>query len=291
MVLLFLCYREIMFQKTIKKEIHLEGIGVHSGLRSTVTLRPADPNTGIIITNKKIPNEAIVLGTCLPEQAMHATVIKSKTWAISTIEHLLAAISGLEIDNVSIEIDGIEVPILDGSALPFLQALENVGIEEQNVKKTFLTPKHKIKFEEDGRFIEITPAQDPSLIFDYTVDFEHPLIEGNELKGTLTKAYFCKEIAPARTFGFLEQLPFLRKHGLAKGTTLGNTVVVGDNIFLNSRRFSNEFIRHKLLDLVGDLALLGKNLAGTIKAHKTGHSFNRKVIEHFLQNKEKWTTL
>jgi UDP-3-O-[3-hydroxymyristoyl] N-acetylglucosamine deacetylase len=253
-------------------------------------LSPSAPNSGITLINTNFPDNPLIVGTFVPEPAMHATVIKGQSFAVSTIEHLLATIAGLEIDNVKIEIDGPEVPIFDGSALPFVQAIESVGLETQESKKRFLTPKRTLKFEDEDRFLEIIPDYDHShmLTFDYSLDFAHPLMQESQFRCNITAEFFTKEIAPARTFGFLQQLPFLRKHGLAKGTTLGNTVVVGDNTFLNSTRFSNEFIRHKLLDLIGDLSLLGKNLVGSIKAHKTGHNFNRKVIEHFLNNRDQW---
>ena len=280
-------------QKTIKKEIFLEGIGVHSGERSSVRLRPADSNSGIILTNKSHPNDTIKIGSVIPEHAMHATILKAKTWAISTIEHLMATLSGLEIDNALVEIDGSEAPIFDGSALPFVQAIHKAGILEQSVPRRFLTPKQTISFEKDGRFIEIKPAteNDCSLTFDYSITFDHPLVPPGRLQATLTPDYFAREIAPARTFGFLEQLPMLRQHGLAKGTTLGNTVVVGDELFLNQLRFPDEFVRHKLLDLIGDLALAGKPIAGLVTAKKTGHSFNRLVIEHLITNPEQWKTI
>ncbi|MCK4517263.1 UDP-3-O-[3-hydroxymyristoyl] N-acetylglucosamine deacetylase [Candidatus Babeliales bacterium] len=280
-------------QKTIKKDIFLEGIGVHSGEKSSVRLIPADPNSGILLTNKSHPNDPIKIGSVIPEHAMHATILRTKTWAVSTIEHLMAALSGLEIDNLLVEIDGSEAPIFDGSALPFVQAIFAVGTQEQDVPRRFLTPKQPISFEEDGRFIEIKPATegDLSLTFDYSITFDHPLVPPGNIRTTLTPDYFAKEIAPARTFGFLEQLPMLRQHGLAKGTTLGNTVVVGDEHVLNQLRFPDEFVRHKLLDLIGDLALAGKPLAGSITAKKTGHSFNRLVIEHLITHPEQWKTI
>lgn len=277
-------------QKTIKKEISLEGVGVHSGRYATVYIRPAQANSGITIMNKAFPDKPLVLGAHVPEAAMHATVIKLDTWAISTIEHVLAALSGMEIDNATVEIEGFEVPILDGSALPFVHAINRAGIEELSVARKFLTPKETLFFEEDGRTLEVVPAKQDSytLSFEYSTDFDHHLIRDKKLTGTLSPAFFAKEIAPARTFGFLNQLPFLRKHGLALGSTLGNTVVIGEEECLNALRFKDEFIRHKLLDLIGDLTLLGRPLAGTIKAHKTGHNFNRKVIEHYITYPEMW---
>jgi len=286
-----------MYQKTIKKEVFLEGIGVHSGERSALTLKPSGPDQGITIENKGFEDK-ILLGTVVPEQAMHATIVKSKQWAVSTIEHLVAAIIGLGIDNIAIEIEGgefqrVETPILDGSALPFVHALLEAGLQEQKPAKKFLTPKNKLRFEEDGRFIEILPTkgQETRLSFSYSIDFQHPLIRAATMSGELSQQFFINEIAPARTFGFLEQLPLMRKHGLAKGANLGNSVVASKEIFLNDRRFKDEFIRHKLLDLIGDLGLLGKNLVGKVKAHKTGHAFNRKVVEHFVNNPNEWRVI
>jgi UDP-3-O-[3-hydroxymyristoyl] N-acetylglucosamine deacetylase len=279
-------------QKTIKKEISLQGIGVHSGLPVKILLKPAKPNSGIIFLSTNSDMEQIKIGSVIPEEAMHATVLRSKNWALSTIEHLLSAISALHIDNITIEVDGAEIPIFDGSALPFIHAFLDVGIEEQLDQKIFLTPKEKIEFKDgEGRFIIINPADDENrydLLFDYSVDFKHPLAGKGNLKGIFSEKFFIEEISPARTFGFLNQLPYLRHHNLAKGVSLGNTVVIGDDEFINERRFDDEFVRHKFLDLIGDLACLGKNLVGTITAAKTGHSFNRKVVEHFIQNPDLW---
>ena len=291
-------------QKTISRDISIEGVGVHTGKHSVVKIHPATPDSGIIILNKFLPDEPIHVGKIIPEQTMHATVLKSKSWGVSTIEHLIAAIVGLEIDNVLIEISGIEaqrieIPIIDGSALPFVQAIKKVGIKEQEKQKKFITPKKPIFFEENNRFLQIEPqakpaTPDPKNLFlkiDYSVEFEHPLVKNKSFSETISPDFFSTQIAPARTFGFLEQLPILRKHGLANGATLGNTVVVGEDSFLNTLRFEDEFIRHKILDLIGDLGLLGKNLVGTIKAHKTGHNFNRLVIEHFINRPEEWQIL
>ena len=286
-----------MNQKTIKNEICFEGLGVHFGTKSKVILKPSSQDAGIVFVNPKFPLNKIELGKIIPELAMHASVIKHENLMISTVEHLMAAISSFGIDNLVIEVHGLEVPILDGSAAPFVYEIEKTGILEQCVKKTFLTPKEKISFEDkEGRSIEVLPAAfsdtsnsyDTNLYFEYLADFQHPLVGKDSLAGVLDSEYFSCHIAAARTFGFLEQLPFLRRHGLAKGTTLGNTVVIGEEEFINNKRFENEFVRHKLLDLFGDLALLGKNLAGSIKAKKTGHSFNRLIVQHFVEHPEKW---
>ena len=289
-----------MNQKTIKNEICFEGLGVHFGIKSKVILKPSSQDTGIVFVNPKFPLNKIELGKIIPEVAMHASVIKHENLMISTVEHLMAAISSFGIDNLVIEVHGLEIPILDGSAAPFVYEIEKAGVLEQSINKTFLTPKEKISFEDkEGRSIEVLSAAfsdtsnsyDTNLYFEYFADFQHPLVGKDSLAGVLDSEYFSCQIAAARTFGFLEQLPFLRRHGLAKGTTLGNTVVIGEEEFINDKRFENEFVRHKLLDLFGDLALLGKNLAGSIKAKKTGHSFNRLIVQHFVEHPEKWTLI
>jgi UDP-3-O-[3-hydroxymyristoyl] N-acetylglucosamine deacetylase len=201
------------------------------------------------------------------------------------------------LDNILIEIDGFEVPILDGSALPFAQVILDAGLQEQSVIKKYVTSRQVLRFEDSktDRFIEIVPAIQASdrsfaceLKIDYSADFNHKLIGASNFNCVLTQDFFIKEIAPARTFGFLEQLPMIRKHGLAKGTSLGNTVVLSNEGFLNEPRFEDECIRHKVLDLIGDLGLLGLQLIGQVKACKTGHNFNREVVASFISNPEKW---
>ncbi len=286
-----------MKQKTIKKLFSITGIGVHNGILSTIELSPAAVNTGIVFINKQAPGEFMKIGTIVPEAAPHATVIKYNNWAVSTVEHLMAALWALDIDNITIQVDGAmtEIPILDGSGLPFIQALQEEGeVVEQDAQKIFITPKSEIVIEDtNGRFIKLfacknQPGENFSLGLSYAAAFEHSLLGEQNFTGFTTQEFFVREIAPARTFGFLEQLPMLRQHKLALGSSLGNSVVVGPEGFLNELRFEDEFVRHKVLDLIGDLALLGKKLVGTVQAHKTGHSFNRRIIEHFIKHPECW---
>lgn len=277
-----------LLQKTIKREVSIKGIGVHSGEPSTITLKPSRENSGITIKNTHFPQEPISIGEIIPEQTMHATVIKGKSWGVSTIEHIMAAISGLDLDNISIEIEGFEAPIIDGSSLPFVHLIEQAEVLEQKESKKFLKPKNEIVIEDENKSIKITPNNSLTFSYEYSIDFNHPLVKNNTIAGNLNPEEFKNNIAPARTFGFLSQLPFLRQHGLAKGTNLGNTVVIGEEFFLNNCRFEDEFIRHKLLDLIGDLSLLGKKLSAKVVAHKTGHNFNRKVIEHYIKNPSEW---
>lgn len=284
-------------QKTLKKEFFIEGIGVHSGLNSRVLLKPAPPNSGVVVRNANFPDMNIEIGKVIPIKAKYATVLSYESWSISTLEHLLAAVSTLGVDNLIIDVDGPEVPIMDGSAYPFVKEILKVGVEEQNYRKLFLTPKKPLLFknEREGRLIEISPAQekkegqlDKNLYVEYEADFGHPLVGEGKINCCLSKDLFIKEIAPARTFGFIEELPVLRKNGLAKGASLNNTLVIGENGYLNKRRFKDEFVRHKLLDMIGDMALLGKKLIGNVKAKRTGHGFNRLVVEHYVNKPEEW---
>jgi UDP-3-O-[3-hydroxymyristoyl] N-acetylglucosamine deacetylase len=282
-------------QKTIKNEVVFSGIGVHSGAPATLIIRPNRDGTGIIFHHDQFKEEPILIGSVMPENAVHATVIKQKQWLISTIEHLMAMFHVLGITHANVYVFGTEVPILDGSALPFVHGILEVGIQDLLADSCFLTTRENVIISDNqGRIIELVPAEkidtqrDCGLYIDYTADFANLLLGFSHFSAQITADFFVREIAPARTFGFLEQLPLLRRHGLARGASLGNTVVIGREEYLNDRRFTDECIRHKVLDLLGDLALLGKPFAGKIRAVKTGHSFNRLVIEHYLKNPELW---
>lgn len=282
-------------QKTVKNEILFHGIGVHSGLPVTMALRPNYSGTGIMFHNELFQDEPISIGFVVPENAMHATVIKQSRWGISTIEHLMAVLHVLGITQVHVYVSGTEVPILDGSALPFVHGVHEIGLQELADDVWYVTPKETLTFSDDqGRLLEVVPAswcngcRDVGLYIDYTADFSNPLLGTSHFVGHMTSDLFVRDIAPARTFGFLEQLPLLRQHGLARGSSLGNTVVIGNEEFLNERRFADECVRHKVLDLLGDLALLGKPLSGKVRAVKTGHNFNRRVVEHYLTKQNLW---
>ena len=281
-------------QATIQKSISFSGIGVHSGSVSTVTIHPALMGTGIVFKNAKNLEQKITVGNVIPEIAMHATVIRGghdNKWAVSTIEHLMAAVSMAGLDHVQIIVDGPEIPILDGSALPFVYGICDAGIVFFDAPKQFVTPKETLVFSDnDGRRIEIISNKTGELFIDYKADFMHPLAGPATFASVINQDVFMHEIAPARTFGHLEQLPFLRQHGLARGTSLGNTVVIGQEL-LNDMRFADECVRHKVLDLLGDMSMAGMRIAGTIKANKTGHAFNRLVALHVIQNPEKWDVL
>lgn len=283
-------------QKTVAREVVFTGIGVHSGACARVIVKPNVDKTGIVFHHKDYPGDEIVIGKVIPELAMHATVVKARSWYLSTIEHLMAAFHMLGIAQAHVYVDAFEIPILDGSALGFVQGFLDVGLSSCEEDLSFLTPRQTLSFaDEQGRSIEIAPFDQASLggeaamlHISYVADFSNPLLGRSYFEGGLTACTFIDHIAPARTFGFLEQLPMLRSHGLARGASLGNTVVLSNEEFLNDRRFEDECVRHKVLDFLGDVALLGYPLAGSVCAVKTGHSFNRRVVEHFLTTPDQW---
>lgn len=277
-------------QKTLCKEVSFEGIGVHSALPSRIVLKPSAPDSGIVITSMRFPGEKVKIGTIVPTRAMYATVIRNKSVTFSTIEHVMAALKILNIDNVLIEVEGEEFPILDGSSFPFTEKMMQVGVQEQAARKIFITPRTVLFFEEGDRSLMIIPAEknDHDLRLEYDAAFDNPLAGPSTMSCSLSEEYGRVELAPARTFGFLNQLPFMKQHGLAQGASLENTVVISETGVINEKRFNDECLRHKVLDLVGDLTLLGKSLIGTVKAKRTGHAFNRLVIEHFVNNPHEW---
>jgi len=284
------------YQQTLAAALVISGIGVHTGKLSVIRLVPAGVDHGIIFTHQKFPNDFIKIGSVVPENAMHATVLKCGTWSLSTVEHLMAALYMLGVDNVLIEVDGFEIPILDGSALPFVQSIQEVGLKVQESKKRYLVPSKELNFADDqGRSMKIVPCKSSEQRMDsFGISIEYEFVQSSpyfgatRFKDNVSQSLFFEKVSPARTFGFLEQLPYLRKHGLAQGTNLGNTVVMSADGVINEMRFPDECVRHKVLDLIGDLALLGHFLKANICAKGTGHSFNRLVIQDYIEKPENW---
>lgn len=284
----FLLARKLMNQATIDSIIVFQGIGVHSGAYSKLVLHPAESDFGIVFRNAYDHAQFITIGKVVPLKAMHATVLSVNGWALSTVEHLLAALYVCGITNLLIDVYGGEIPILDGSALPFYMGIQNHVIKQER-KLKIIKPARILEFNDnEGRCMTITPVLDHVLTLDYEADFQHPRIGRQSMKLALNKDIFSQDIAPARTFGFLEQLPFLRHHKLGLGTSLGNSLVYGMTEPLNQPRFIDECVRHKVLDLIGDLALIGGFLCAAVAAVKTSHSFNRVVVEDIVKHPENW---
>jgi UDP-3-O-[3-hydroxymyristoyl] N-acetylglucosamine deacetylase len=276
-------------QRTIKDEVSLSGIGLHSGNDVTVTLKPAAPDTGLkfirIDTNPPCGIEADISRVV---DARLATTLGRDGITISTTEHLMGALFGLGIDNLVIEINSSEVPIMDGSAAPFVDLIKTTGIEEQGVPKQFIHILRPLKVSSDDAEISLLPSKGFKIT--YTIDFNHQLIANQSCRVYFSEITFEREIGRARTFGLLKDLQALKTNGLAKGGSVENAIVVGDDYILNEEglRFPEEFVRHKVLDLIGDIALLGKPLMGHIIAHKSGHHLHHQLIREILKNQSVW---
>lgn len=278
-------------QLTLKQSLSCSGIGVHSGKKANIIIRPAAENHGIRFKRTDLPGTADiqVLFKTVVDTSL-ATVIGCQGVIVSTIEHLMAAFTGLGIDNALVEIDGYEMPIMDGSAKEFTSRIMEAGIKEQNALKCFFIVKKPITFHENEKYVTVSP--DSGFKITCAIDFDNPLIGYQELTFDLFCDNFKKTISPARTFGFLQDLAYLKQFGLGRGGSLENAVVIDNDKILNQDglRFTDEFVRHKLLDCLGDFALLGMPVQGHIKTYKSGHALNHAFIKKFLMEKNSWTT-
>jgi UDP-3-O-[3-hydroxymyristoyl] N-acetylglucosamine deacetylase len=264
-----------MRQHTIRKPVGIEGVGLHSGKVARITLAPAPADAGIVFrvrsTGERIPAraESVV-------NAHYATTVGVNGTRIQTVEHLMAAVSGLGIDNLDIEVDGPEIPALDGSAKPFVALLAFAGRVQQSARLRPLTLPCPLRVGSGGRWMQIVPSE--RFRITYTLDNDHPAIGTQVLSWTPSERSFVEEFAPARTYGFLKDLGLMRKNGLARGGSLDNAIVLGNRGALNGLRYRDEFVRHKMLDLVGDLALLGRPIRAHIIARNGGHALNIELV-------------
>lgn len=278
-------------QRTIKKPATCSGLGVHSGKRVNLTIKPTDANHGIKFKRIDLPNAPLIAAhfNQVVDTSL-ATVIGTEGCIVSTIEHLMASFSGLAIDNAIVEVDSYELPIMDGSAGPFTAMIRSAGIEELESPRCYFTVKAPIEIEENGKSVGVYPSSDYRI--SYTIDYDHPLIKRQNHTLVVTAESYEKEISTARTFGFLHELETMQKFGLAKGGSLDNAVVIGKNDILNEDglRFADEFVRHKILDAIGDFSLLGMPVLGHVVVHKSGHAFNHAFLETFFANKDCWET-
>ncbi len=291
-----------MFQKTLKNEITFKGVGLHSGADVSVRILPAEADTGISFLRSDIPGSTKIPATVKNVVATsYATTIGLKGVTVSTIEHLMATFYGLGIDNATVEVHGAEVPVMDGSALNFLSIMEDTGFEDFKNPRKYIVIKEPIKVVEDDKYAYLLPfsntksdeeesLKSAEFAIDYTIDFPHPLIDRQNLSILFSRKTFKEDLAGARTFGFLSDVEMLRKNGLAKGGSLENAVVIGETDILNEGglRFKDEFVRHKVLDAVGDLSLLGAPIAGRLEACRSGHYINYILAKMLLKNPDKW---
>ena len=281
-------------QRTLKKPVNFTGVGVHSGETVNLTINPAPPNYGINFKRVDLPAQPMikahfnrVVDTSL------ATVIgeDAEGCIVSTIEHVMSCLAGLSIDNVIIEIDGHETPIMDGSAALFTRKIKEAGIIDQDAPRMYFVIREPIILEKDGKSVKLYPADKFKIT--YTIDFDHPAIGTQTLSINLTEKTFEEDICSARTFGFLHELEYMKFYGLAKGGSLENAVVIDENGIINDGglRFADEFVRHKILDCIGDFSLLGMPIIGHAILYKSGHLFNHEFLKEFFKQKSAWETM
>lgn len=272
-------------QRTIKKETSFHGIGLHTGRHTTVRLKPASRDTGIVFYRSDKgtiirANMASVIDTSF------ATTIGYDGTRIKTVEHLLAAAMGLGIDNLLIEVDGPEIPILDGSSTELTGIILEAGIAKQGKKISYIKITRPVVYEDSHAHVMALPFDGTRI--SYSISFNHNVVGHQELTVDLTEETFVKEIAPARTFGFLRDIEALRANGLAKGGSLDNAILVGDEGILNASglRFSDEFVRHKILDTIGDISLIGFPIQGHLLLEKAGHTANLRFLKKLMASSD-----
>ncbi|HEC59864.1 hypothetical protein LCGC14_0551100 [marine sediment metagenome] len=278
-------------QRTLKNVIRATGVGLHSGDTVYLTLRPAAPNTGIIFRRVdldpvvELEAKAVNVG----ETALSTTLVQNGQ-RVSTVEHLLSAFAGLGIDNAYIELNAPEVPIMDGSAGPFVFLVQSAGIEEQNAPKQFIRIKKTVILEDGDKWAKFEPFEGFKVSF--SIDFEHPAFKGRpqQVDVDFSSTSFVREVSRARTFGFMKDIEKLRENNLALGGSLDNAIVVDDYRVMNEDglRYEDEFVRHKVLDAIGDLYLLGHSLIGSFSGHKSGHEVNNKLLRKLLADEDSW---
>jgi UDP-3-O-[3-hydroxymyristoyl] N-acetylglucosamine deacetylase len=280
------------YQKTLRNSISCSGIGLHSGEKVKMTIYPSEPDTGIVFHRVDLNGSShdVTATANNVREVSYATKLGYNGTEVHTVEHLLAVLNGLEIDNARIDVDKVELPILDGSGSPIVYLIKEAGIEAHKAKRSYIKITKPVEVKDQDRFIRIIPSD--KLQISYFIDFNHPVLKEQSFSQTINKASFINNIAPARTFTLLKEVNYLRSKGLAKGGSLDNAIVVGDEFILNDHlRFQDEFARHKILDLLGDLYLLGKPLLGHVMASKAGHALHVKLVRKILDQPDCWTTI
>lgn len=276
-----------MLQTTIHTSVRCTGIGLHSGKQVELVLRPAPEDTGILFSLRSdsgttflTPNPSLVVETGL------ATVLGDGHATVATVEHLMAAVRGMGIDNIQIEVMGREVPIMDGSAAPFVYLLKQAGVRRQAKPRQVMAIRKNVDFEQDGKYVKARPYD--GFRVDYTIEFAHPTIGTQRLVREITPENFAADVAKARTFGFLKEVDYLHANGLALGGSLDNAVVLDEYGVINAEglRFKDEFVRHKMLDFVGDMAVYGLPIQGHFEIFASGHALNNAFLRHLDANRD-----
>ena len=283
-------------QRTLSNVIRATGVGLHTGEKVFLTLKPAPVDTGIVFYRVDLDTPVEIKAT--PDsvtETVLSTTIESNGTKISTVEHLMPAFAGMGVDNAYVELSTHEVPIMDGSAAPFVFLLQSAGIAEQNKAKKFIRIKKPLEVRDGDKWVRFEPFDGFKVTF--TIDFDHPIFKNSVQHATVdfSTTSFIKEVSRARTFGFMDDLETLRKAGLARGGSIDNAIVMDSFNILNDDglRYKDEFVKHKILDAVGDLYLLGHSLIGAFSAHKSGHALNNQILRKLVAEQDAWelTTL
>lgn len=279
------------YQRTLAKKITATGIGLHSGKKVTLTLAPAPLGTGVVFVRTDLNNARIPMSAELVQDTLMSSNLVAGEAKVGTVEHLLSAVAAFGIDNLYIEVDAPEIPIMDGSAAPFLFLLDEAGIAIQDKLKEFICIQKSIRVSDGDKWAELSPYEH-GFLMDFEIDFNHDAIKATDQKTTLdfNTANFAREVGQARTFGFLKDLEELHKHNLALGGSLDNAVVLDEHSVVNEGglRYHNEFVRHKMLDAVGDLYVIGKAILGKFSAYKSGHALNNALIRKVLADQDNY---
>jgi len=281
----------VIRQRTLKNMIRATGVGLHTGEKVYLTLRPAAPNTGIVFRRTDLPQPVEIkaepyavgdtrLSSCLEKDGVR----------VSTVEHLMSAFAGLGVDNAYVDVTAAEVPIMDGSAGPFVFLLQSAGIQEQAAAKRFIRILRPVEVKEGDKWVRFDPHNGFKL--DLSIDFSHPVFDRSRQSVSVdfSTTSYVKEVSRARTFGFMQDVETMRSQGLALGGSLDNAIVMDDYRILNSDglRYDDEFVKHKLLDAIGDLYLLGHPLIGAFSGHKSGHDLNNRLLRRLLEERQAW---
>jgi UDP-3-O-[3-hydroxymyristoyl] N-acetylglucosamine deacetylase len=277
----------VSYEQTIGRAVSCSGTGLHSGVAVNLRLLPARAGTGIVFRRVDLDGFVVEAVSRNVAKVSYATSLMKKGVLISTTEHLLSAFIGCGVDNVVVELDNLELPLLDGSARPFVEMIHEAGVKRQRKKRNYLRIVRPIELREGDKFISVYPADRYSV--SYRINFPHPLIGHSEFEVDLSDGAYVSDVASARTFGFLEQEKAMRDMGLIRGASKDNCLVLTRNSLLNGPlRFEDEFVRHKVLDLIGDLALLGRRIIGRVVADRAGHAMHTALVSRILKDRSVW---
>jgi UDP-3-O-[3-hydroxymyristoyl] N-acetylglucosamine deacetylase len=278
-------------QRTIKKAVKARGIGIHSGAMINMTLIPAEIDHGVVFRRLDVGGKLIRAHNAFVNEVILSTSIENQGVKISTVEHLMSAFSALGIDNVLVELDSFEVPIMDGSSAPFIFLVQSAGIEDQDAHKKFFVIKDTIRVENNDSWAQVTPYEGFKVTLE--IDFNHKKVKesGQNLSIDFAQKSYLKEISRARTFGYMRDVKSMQERNLALGASMDNAIALSDDDVLNEdgMRYENEFVKHKILDIVGDLYLLGANLIGHYEGYKTGHLLNDQLLSAILKQPNTWS--